>query len=133
MGLDTTHDAWHGAYSSFMEWRVWLANQIGLNLYEMEGFSDRDYSNPNRKLGAIKWDTVDDDLKYLLNHSDCDGYLTPTQCKKIASRLTDLLEGKSIPESYTLADDDGYFLSKTKKFRDGCLKAFKDKQRLEFH
>jgi hypothetical protein len=29
MGLDTTHDAWHGAYSAFMRWRekvgpVWV-------------------------------------------------------------------------------------------------------------
>jgi len=47
MGLDTTHDAWSGAYSSFMKWRVWLAKKIGLDLHKMDGF----YSD------GISWDT----------------------------------------------------------------------------
>ncbi len=25
MGLDTSHDCWHGPYSQFMRWRTWLA------------------------------------------------------------------------------------------------------------
>lgn len=39
MGLDTTHDCWHGAYSSFMRWRRMLAKAAGLPpLGLMEGF-----------------------------------------------------------------------------------------------
>lgn len=30
MGLDCSHDAWHGPYSQFHRWRVWLGKQIGL-------------------------------------------------------------------------------------------------------
>src|SRR5437016_2133419 len=30
MGLDTTHDCWHGAYSAFMRWRTKLAEVAGL-------------------------------------------------------------------------------------------------------
>jgi len=28
MGLDTSHDAWHGAYSAFMRWRTEIARCI---------------------------------------------------------------------------------------------------------
>lgn len=39
MGLDTTHDAWHGAYSAFMRWRCKIAEVAGLPPLElMEGF-----------------------------------------------------------------------------------------------
>lgn len=38
MGLDTTHNAWHGPYSSFNRWRHWLAEQIGIPLELMDGF-----------------------------------------------------------------------------------------------
>jgi hypothetical protein len=43
----------------------------------MEGFS-----------GERPWsDVVNDDLIPLLNHSDCDGELSPDECSKIAPRL----------------------------------------------
>jgi len=39
MGLDTTHDCWHGAYSAFMHWRTKLAELAGYPpLLAMEGF-----------------------------------------------------------------------------------------------
>jgi hypothetical protein len=39
MGLDVSHDAWHGAYSAFMRWRTKLAEVAGLPpLLFMEGF-----------------------------------------------------------------------------------------------
>ena len=39
MGLDTTHDCWHGAYSAFMRWRQKLAEVAGLPpLMLMDGF-----------------------------------------------------------------------------------------------
>lgn len=30
MGLDVSHDIWHGPYSQFHRWRNWVAQQIGL-------------------------------------------------------------------------------------------------------
>ena len=40
MGLDTSHDCWHGAYSAFMRWRQMLAQAAGMPpLSMMEGFS----------------------------------------------------------------------------------------------
>lgn len=38
MGLDTSHGCWHGPYSQFMRWRLWLAKQVGVPLQLMEGF-----------------------------------------------------------------------------------------------
>ena len=38
MGLDTSHGAWHGAYSAFMRWREEIASKIGGPLRLMEGF-----------------------------------------------------------------------------------------------
>lgn len=32
MGLDTTHDCWHGAYSAFHRFRHGIARAIGLDL-----------------------------------------------------------------------------------------------------
>lgn len=40
MGLDCSHNAWHGAYSAFMRWRIKLAEVAGLPPLEfMEGMS----------------------------------------------------------------------------------------------
>jgi hypothetical protein len=137
MGLDTTHDAWHGPYSSFMEWRIWVAKQVGINLLEMEGYSpDRDYTNPNRRHGKIKWETIEDDLKILLNHSDCDGHLTTSQCKKIADRLKTITDAMTDDYNSKLEDNwstEARMYNATIRFRKGCMKAYKEKEKLKFH
>lgn len=38
MGLDTSHNCWHGAYSAFMRWRQEIAKAAGIPLMLMEGF-----------------------------------------------------------------------------------------------
>lgn len=38
MGLDTSHDCWHGAYSAFNRWREAVAKAAGIPLQLMEGF-----------------------------------------------------------------------------------------------
>lgn len=40
MGIDTSHDCWHGAYSAFMRWRQEIARAAGIPLMIMEGFYD---------------------------------------------------------------------------------------------
>lgn len=55
MGLDTTHDCWHGAYSSFHRWRCKLAELAGLPpLGEMEGFWNGDPKAPASEVGGIQ-------------------------------------------------------------------------------
>jgi hypothetical protein len=117
-----------------MEWRIWIADQIGINLLDMEGYSDRDYSNPKRKKGTIKWETINDDLKYLLNHSDCDGQISPLRCKKIADRLKEIIGDREVPEDrFSSRDKEGWHLWSTKQFMKGCKKAFKNNEPLKFH
>lgn len=108
MGLDCSHNAWHGSYSSFHQWRKKIAELAGLPPLDlMEGFYLRkNVSVINPTLGPqsnqflteldaqlpIKWKC----LKYtplieLLNHSDCDGQLFSERCGSIADELEKLL------------------------------------------
>jgi hypothetical protein len=64
-----------------------LAKEINMDLEQMEGFS-----------GNRKFSEFTDDIIPLLDHSDCDGILTPDECKKVAPRLRELV--KSWPDEY---------------------------------
>jgi hypothetical protein len=81
MGLDFDHGDAHWSYRGFGRFRKRLAEAIGVRLEEMRGFG-----------GGKSWDTVQDDIVPLLNHSDCDGELTPEECAKVAPRLSKLAE-----------------------------------------
>jgi hypothetical protein len=114
MGLDTSHNCWHGPYSSFNGFRSFLAERIGINLGDYQGYGG------TKDLNSIKHD-----IKPLFNHSDCDGKLTVEQCEKIANGLTSIING---------FDDkiDSYFKQKTIQFRDGCLDAVTKKEIVYF-
>lgn len=158
MGLDISHDTWHGAYSAFMRWREKIAEVAGLPPLElMEGFyfdkgsvhystnmfslidhkypkgDELDVSaiNRMRKKLPIKWESLKPSpLHELLFYSDCDGYINWSKLKSLADELE-----KLIP---LLPDEDngghiGNWRDKTKAFVDGCRLAYSKKQRLEFH
>jgi len=118
MGLDTSHDCWHGAYSSFMRWRCEIAKAAGLPpLRFMEGFYNHtdithdDSYDAVQKLGyeakhkwasdlifgtygnlPIKWECLKPSPLYeLLHHSDCDGTIPSVSCNGIADELEKLL------------------------------------------
>ncbi len=91
-----------------MSFRVRLSAEIGVVLGDMEGFTkaapipgvdaDNFGENLDRILDQItkkgkSWDTITDPIAPLLNHSDCDGALTPDECSKIAPRLRELIAG----------------------------------------
>ncbi len=121
MGLDTSHNAWHGAYSAFMRWRTEIARLIDVPLDKMEGFV----------LGGVKWETLRPDPLYaLLSHSDCDGEIAPDDCAKIADRLEELLP--KLPEG-DAGGHIGYWREKTKQFIDGCRAASAAGEPLDFH
>jgi hypothetical protein len=121
MGLDISHNAWHGAYSAFARWRKEIASKIGINLDLMEGFTDDDK--------YITWAS----LKYrpvheVLSHSDCDGYINWSKLEKIAKDLESilpLLEGDG-------GGHIGSYRDKTQQFIDGCRLAYSQKKKLEF-
>ena len=129
MGLDTTHDCWHGGYGTFGLWRARLAEVAGLPPLElMEGFYDPDNSLNRRPGLPIKWACLKPDPLYiLLDHSDCDGVIKASDCAAIAARLDELAP---------LMDNDSSRLSmqaKTRQFAAGLRAAAAANENVEFH
>lgn len=84
MGLAFTHCAAHWSYSGFHRFRQRLAREIGLDLDAMVGFAENGQ-------GRSWIEVPPDPIVWLLNHSDCDGDLTPDQCKTLGPRLLELV------------------------------------------
>lgn len=122
MGLDISHNAWHGAYSAFMRWRIKIADVAGLgNLEDYEGFS--------KNLNPLVFDKKHP-LTPLLFHSDCDGYINWSELESIIKALTELLP---MLENEDGGGHIGSYTDKTKAFIKGCELALSNKQKLQFH
>ena len=154
MGLDTTHNAWHGPYSSFHAWRVAIAKFAGYPPLElMEGYYfenrhnmftllDNNYTKEDlvvrsihrmRESLPIKWDSLKSNpLNELLYHSDCDGYISFGKCGKIAKELEKVYENlpEETEEEFSLPHS---LRRKTRQFIDGLNLACKNKEKLIFH
>ncbi len=149
MGLDTTHDCWHGAYSAFHRWRCELAKIAGYPPLDlMEGFynplgkghlptlysGSNENSHSLEQLDAglpVKWECLKPSpLHEFLYHSDCDGEIAWENCNVIANCLEELLPKLPSGEA---GGHIGNWRDKTKKFIDGLRLAFKEKENVEFH
>lgn len=82
MGLDTTHNGWHGSYSAFHRWRIAVCAAAGYGT--LDAYKGFDGATPCP-------DPETDALWYLLNHSDCDGAIKSHHCRALAKRLEELL------------------------------------------
>ena len=110
MGIDFSHCEVRWGYIGFHHFRKKLASVIGIELDLMPGF-DSD--------SKLEWpDPEEEPLVYLLNHSDCDGDLTPEQCAVVAPRLKELVKqfpnddsdrekGLDLSEGMALAAESG--------------------------
>lgn len=146
MGLDTSHDCWHGAYSAFNRWRTKLAEVAGLPPLElMEGFFEDGtlyfgileapmWQEKKDNLSArlpIKWEALKPDpLHELLNHSDCEGEIPWESCAAIADSLERLIP--------LLPDEEGgghigNWRAKTQQFVNGLREAAAAKENVDFH
>ena len=152
MGLDCSHDAWHGSYGAFMRWRKKLAEVAGLPPLElMEGFFETKedglgggtlYFGELSVFWQEKVEALEDRLpivweclKYrplniLLSHSDWDGSISTELCDPIADDLESLLP--------LLPDEDvkghiGNWREKTQAFIDGLRKAAEAGDPLDFY
>jgi hypothetical protein len=81
--IDSNETA-YWSYLGFHRFRKRLAEEIGVDLDKMEGFGENED-------GAVPWSITDDPIVPLLDHSDCDGELTPDLCAEIAPRLRELV------------------------------------------
>lgn len=140
MGLDTSHDAWHGAYGAFSRFRNEVAQVAGYDVLPVT-YPDGsqyatvliDWGHLPRRCYQGDWAGQDpeDPLLYLVAHSDCDGHLKPEACGRLADRLEELL-----PEISKLPDDGGHigvWREKTLKLIKGLRLAAANNERLEFH
>ena len=144
MGLDTTHDCWHGAYSAFSRWRDSLAEAAGYSSHQHESGGtiwDLDWANIERTIGGellgVGWpcipyrpDGTQDPLIILLAHSDCEGVIEHKWCLRLAERLEELqplLEGKSDMGHI------GLYTEKTQSFIDGLRFAHAEGEDVVFH
>ncbi len=104
MGLDTSHDCWHGAYSAFTQWRHAVAEAAGYTIIRpgplpthpgvgQYPYVDLDWDVFEEKNYQGEWDRPpgDDPLLYLIVHSDCDGVIHPKEGRHLAARLEQLL------------------------------------------
>lgn len=147
MGLDVSHDCWHGAYSAFMRWRTKIAEVAGLPPLElMEGFYHPNYfSDPFARFDGqplsfhaqeiqrrlpIKWDALKPNpLHELLYHSDCDGSIHYKKARGIADELEKLLP--LLPDEIE-PGHIGNWKVKTQYFIDGLRCAAKARQMIRF-
>lgn len=128
MGLDTSHDCWHGAYSAFSRWRNKIAEVAGYDVARVQ-YEDHIW----HELALIDWghmtpanlqgewgETPADPLLVLIAHSDCDGVIHPVQAGPLAERLQELLP--------LLPDEEGpghirHWRGTTQQFIDGLRAA----------
>lgn len=78
MGVSIGKAQW--SYHGFSAFRQELARLEGIELEEMQGFG-----------GQRPWDEYATDLRPLLDHSDCDGDLSPEECAQVWPRLAKLV------------------------------------------
>ncbi|MFE9432887.1 hypothetical protein [Streptomyces sp. NPDC006640] len=102
MGVGFSHTAAQWAYIGFGQFRRALALFEGIDLDAMVGFG-----------GARDWSTVHTDLAPLLDHSDCDGELTPAQCRQVAPRLRQVIDELWPADRAVWAIDPGAHLNRT--------------------
>ena len=139
MGLDTTHGCWNGGYGAFNKFRYGLGKLIGINLDDYYGYRNSDKTPPYKDLV-----TINNGIGPLLDHSDCDGELTPSECQRIFDGMQQIVDDSK--NDIKLKDDvDDYqynvyeineekWLSmKIHKFMDGCREAIVANENVEFY
>lgn len=134
MGLDVSHNAFSGAYSSFNRFRKFVLKSIGGSWSPHEDKSlddDRWYWDDNFDMRS------NEGLYEFFTHSDCEGTIDPVMCKKVADALEAILpkieELAQKEESYGHIARDGGYVEVTKRFIAGCRLAHKRRQKLKFH
>jgi len=137
MGLDTSHEAWHGAYGAFSRWREKLAEVAGYEIAEVAGQYGPhptvliDWGHIEEKNYTGDWDEIPSDpLILLIAHSDCDGVIHPEHAKPLADRLEELIP--LLPEG----DAPGHvrhWQQATRQFADGLRAAAAAGEDLDFH
>lgn len=91
MGLDTTHDCWHGPYGAFNQWRCALHMLIQVDRGQqddlgLDGYEHLIQGTHPRWAWPAPYDKGDP-LDVLMSHSDCDGEIEHAACLPLADAL----------------------------------------------
>lgn len=146
MGLDTTHDAFHGAYSAFNSLRQevaaaiggsypphWLRSFDGTLARDKEGYPITDLSLDRERIYLPDGLAESSPGMYeFLMHSDCDGEIVPEMCAQVADALDAVLPDMPEGGAGHLAARGGY-REVLRKFIAGCRDAAAKGEPLEFH
>lgn len=89
MGIDFSHGGAQWSYGGFARFRKTIATHEGIDLAKMQGFG-----------GSRHWDSVATPLRPLLDHSDCDGELSPAECREVAPALRRIVEAIWAEDTY---------------------------------
>ena len=107
MGLDVSHGCWSGAYSSFKRFRHAVAEAAR----EQCGYEPDYDAHPFRAFMGWWWEGDGSTMTHALDpffiHSDCDGYLFPSELHDLIPALTRLLphvKGERYPGRTNAAD-----------------------------
>lgn len=142
MGLDTSHDCWHGAYSAFSRWRQQVARAAG---YMVEKVTWQDIGYPvdtvmlewhryEAKNFMGEWDELPSDpLLLLIVHSDCDGEIKAEHTALLANRLEQILPDiEDAPDGGHIGYRGGYKAC-TERFIKGLREAHAAGEAVDFH
>lgn len=150
MGLDTTHDAFHGAYSAFNRLRQAVCAATGGSFPpHWEYGPGGELKKDERGRTIYRTDIAADHfacgdayasdshpgLYEFLAHSDCDGEISPEMCAKVADDLEALLpriEALEWADAGHIARDGGY-VAVVRRFIAGCRAAAAAGEPLGFH
>lgn len=135
MGLDLSHGNYGSPYSAFGNMRRWVARLAGYNLDEYHEYYTEEYDKQKRIAEGRIFPTkslqdypvlMADDLYILINHSDCEGEISPLDCAKLSIRMKQLVETKE-------AKLGGYYLQNALNFIEALDEAALLNEVLEFH
>jgi hypothetical protein len=152
MGLDCSHDAFHGAYSAFNRLRQFVCAATGPDgsypphyLYKAGGDVQEGADGMLLRRRALDEDKfyIGDEydrethpgLWEFLTHSDCDGEISPEMCVKVADDLERLLPAMEALgwQSHGHIAARGGFVEVVRKFIAGCREAAAAGEPLDFH
>lgn len=130
MGLDCSHDAFHGAYSAFNRFRQAIAKAMGGSWPPHEDMS----LNPEQWYWGDGYnEETHRGIFVLMSHSDCDGEISPKDCLLVAHDLESLL-----PKLDAMGDGGGHIArgggygSVARVFIVGCREAAETNEALLF-
>jgi hypothetical protein len=129
MGLDTSHNAFHGAYSTFNKFRKFLAEEVLGGKWP--------HWSANDPIVLPEKITPSDypGLYLFFWHSDCEGHFTPHECTLVANDLEKLLPDTQRLTAIPNNEESSFynFAVLLQKFIDGCRLAASRNEFLDFH